>query len=77
MLELADGTRLRLTKGGASVEVDGRLLADEQPAEYEAIYEHFAKLLRAGESHVEGAPLELVADAFMLGRRILVEPFEA
>jgi D-galactose 1-dehydrogenase len=49
---------------------------DAPPAEYEGIYERFAKLLDSGESDVDPAPLRLVADAYMLGRRIEAEPFE-
>jgi D-galactose 1-dehydrogenase len=75
-LKSADDTMLRLTQGGARLEVNGSSVADERPAEYEAIYEHFAALLQRGESHVDAAPLQLVADAYMLGRRIEVEPFE-
>jgi D-galactose 1-dehydrogenase len=43
--------------------------------EYEAIYERFAELLKSGKSHADGAPLQLVSDCFMLGRRIDTEPF--
>ena len=45
-------------------------------AEYEAIYEHFDRLLDAGESYVDAAPFQLVADAFMIGKRREVEKFE-
>ena len=30
---------------------------------------------REGRSHVDGAPLQLVSDCFMLGRRTDTEPF--
>jgi D-galactose 1-dehydrogenase len=75
-VEMADGRRLRLSKGGARLEIDGTLIVDAPPAEYEAIYERFGKLLTARESDVDPAPLRLVADAFMLGRRVEVEPFD-
>jgi D-galactose 1-dehydrogenase len=75
--ETAEGSRLDLSRGGARLHVDNRLTVDEAPAEYEAIYEHFARLLDAGRSCIDAAPLELVADAFLLGRRREVEPFEA
>lgn len=75
-IETADGRLLRLRNGGARLEIDGKLLVDAPPAEYEAIYERFAKLLASGESDVDAAPLRLVADAYMLGRRIEAEPFE-
>jgi D-galactose 1-dehydrogenase len=44
--------------------------------EYQRIYARFDQLLRAGESDVDAVPLELVADAFLLGRRLVVEAFE-
>ncbi len=52
------------------------MIADETPAEYEAIYERFDALLREGRSEVDDAPFRLVADAFMIGRRVTVEAFE-
>jgi D-galactose 1-dehydrogenase len=75
-IELDGGEVLRLLKGGARLEADGKLVVEEAPAEYEAIYRHFSDLLKHGASDVDPAPLQLVADAFMLGRRIEVEPFE-
>ena len=76
-VETADGETLHLAAGGARLSVDGEAVAEETPAEYEAIYAHFAELLEAGESHVDPAPLQLVADSFLLGRRREVEAFEA
>jgi D-galactose 1-dehydrogenase len=74
-IETADGRSFRLTKGGSRLAIDGKVVAEAAPAEYEAIYERFDELLRRGESDVDPAPLRLVADAFMLGRRIAVEEF--
>jgi D-galactose 1-dehydrogenase len=76
-VEAEGGPRLLLSKGGARLEADGKLAVDETPAEYEAIYEHFAGLLDSGESYVDAAPFRLVADASLLGRRKEVEAFEA
>jgi D-galactose 1-dehydrogenase len=70
------GTELKLSRGGTRLEVDGRLAVEEKPAEYEGIYRRFAELLREGRSEVDEAPFRLTADAFLLGRRIAVEPFE-
>ena len=61
--------------GGAELWVDGTLALAQPSREYAAIYEHFALLLRTGRSHVDMAPLELVADCLMRGRRVDVEPF--
>jgi D-galactose 1-dehydrogenase len=72
---LADGRVLKLSKGGARLEIDGHLMVEEPPAEYEAIYEHFAVLLARRQSDVDIAPLRLVADAFLVGNWKLTEPF--
>ncbi|MFL5147272.1 MAG: Gfo/Idh/MocA family protein [Microvirga sp.] len=74
-IETADGMRLLLEKGGSRLIVDGKVVVDQAPAEYPRIYERFAALVRDGRSHVDEAPFRLVADAFMIGRRIVVEPF--
>jgi D-galactose 1-dehydrogenase len=71
----ADGLHLELKKGGSELFVNGRLSIAKPPAEYEGIYEHFAALLKSGQSHVDGAPLQLVSDCFMLGRRIETQAF--
>jgi D-galactose 1-dehydrogenase len=75
-VETDDGTRLKLAQGGARLDVDGALVADEPAAEYEAIYAHFDELLRTGRSDVDADPFRLVADAFMIGRRTTVEAFD-
>ena len=68
-VETADGLHLQLRKGGTELYVSGTLTTAAPSEEYEAIYVHFAELLKAGRSHVDGAPLQLVSDCFMLGRR--------
>jgi D-galactose 1-dehydrogenase len=75
--DLADGTALRLTGGGTALAVDGVTVVEEPRDEYDRIYARFAALLEAGTSFVDMAPFELVADAFMVGRRAEVEPFVA
>jgi D-galactose 1-dehydrogenase len=70
-----DGTRLKLENGGAKLSIDGKLVAEERPTEYEQIYERFRVLLDRGESDVDDAPFRLVADAFLVGRRIDTDPF--
>jgi D-galactose 1-dehydrogenase len=39
------------------------------------LYRRFAEIVRAGESDADIAPLQHVADAFMLGKRNVVEAF--
>jgi len=74
-VETADGLQLALRRGGTELYVGGKLTVSAPPEEYEDIYVHFAQLLREGRSHVDGAPLQLVSDCFMLGRRTETEPF--
>lgn len=68
-VETADGMALQLRNGGTELFVGGKPVTSAPMAEYEAIYAHFAELLKAGRSHVDGAPLQLVSDCFMIGRR--------
>jgi D-galactose 1-dehydrogenase len=71
-----DAGLLTLSSGGAKLFLDGRPLVDEKEAEYAGIYRHFVDLVGRGASDVDLSPLVHVADAFMLGRRTVVEAFE-
>jgi D-galactose 1-dehydrogenase len=75
-VEAADGLTVHLAAGGARLSVNGEAILDEKPREYEAIYEHFGRLLEAGASHVDAEPLQLVADAFLVGSRSEVARFD-
>ena len=75
VIETDEGTELRLANGGARLEVNGELDVERKPAEYEDIYHRFAQLLRDNRSLVDSAPLRLVADSFLIGRRLTTEPF--
>ena len=55
--------------------MNGKLVVEEKPTEYEQIYARFAEILAAGISDIDAAPLRLVADAFLVGRRIETAPF--
>ncbi len=70
-----DAGTLLLCDGGARMLVNGDLVHEQPEAEYPGLYRRFAELVQAGESDVDLAPLRHVADAFMLGRRVVVEPF--
>ncbi|WP_158812868.1 Gfo/Idh/MocA family protein [Methylocapsa sp. S129] len=70
-----DGVALRLTHGGSKLLVDGALTVEAPMAEYEGIYRHFAELLDAGRGAMDAAPFQLVADAFLVGRRTTTEAF--
>jgi D-galactose 1-dehydrogenase len=70
------GETLRLSDGGSRLSVAGAEIDSEGPGEYPALYARFAELIGQGASWVDLAPLRLTAEAFLLGRRLLVEPFE-
>ena len=71
-----DGRHLLLAASGGRLTVDGSVVIDVGRSEYATLYRHFAGLLSAGRSELDAEPLLLVADAFMLGERIAVEPFQ-
>ncbi|MGV7213323.1 Gfo/Idh/MocA family protein [Bradyrhizobium sp. UFLA05-112] len=70
-----DQGRMMLSGGGARMAVDGKVLAEEPEAEYRGLYRRFVELAATGESDVDLTPFRLVADAFMLGKRNVVELF--
>ncbi len=71
-----DGGLVSFSHGGRKLTVGDRQHVDAAKAEYPALYRRFRELAVSGESDVDLAPLQLVADAFLLGRRRTVEPFE-
>jgi predicted dehydrogenase len=66
---------LALLAGGSIMMVNGQAVDTPPTMEYPSLYAHFARLVHSGQSDVDLAPLELVADAFLCGRRVEVEPF--
>ena len=70
-----DGGQMLLSSGGARLAIDGLTVHEEAEAEYPRLYGRFAEIVRAGVSDADIAPLQHVADAFMLGSRKVVEPF--
>jgi D-galactose 1-dehydrogenase len=66
---------LKLEFGGTRLTVDGKLAVENKSEEYERIYERFDELLNAGKPDVDEAPLRLVADVFLAGKRTIVEDF--
>ena len=71
-----DRGRMTLLGGGKRLDVDGKVVADAPDAEYRGLYKRFVELTATGASDVDLTPLRLVADAFMLGKRRIVEAFE-
>lgn len=69
-----DAGTLKLTSGGAVLSLPAGISHTEEH-EYLGLYGHFAQLIRTGRVDIDAAPLQLVADAFMLGQRKIVDPF--
>jgi len=67
---------LVLSGGGAKMSDGGNGVVDAMKEEYPALYRQFVDLASKGECDVDLAPLQIVADAFLLGRRRNVEAFE-
>ena len=70
-----DSGLLQLSQGGAVLRIDGRPVQVPAGTEYARAYDHFARLVAAGASDVDVAPLRIVADALLCGRPVEVEPF--
>ncbi|MBY6160808.1 Gfo/Idh/MocA family oxidoreductase [Mameliella alba] len=69
---------LALHDGGARMIVDGVEQSADGPAltgEYPRLYARMAELVASGQSDTDLSPLRHVADAFLLGRRVLTAPF--
>ncbi len=74
LVETDSGT-LTLGQGAATMAVDGEpVLVGDEP-EYARLYRRFAALIASRTSDVDLAPFRLVADAFLIGRRVEVAPF--
>lgn len=73
-----DAGHLALRMGGNLLEIDGARAGGEDSimGEYPALYDRMARLVHEGASEVDLSPMVLVADAFTLGRRHVVEDFE-
>lgn len=61
---------LTLSMGGKRLNIAGAAVDVDDTPEYWRLYAQFAHLVRARRSDVDIAPLQLVADAFLCGRRI-------
>ena len=71
-----DGGQLVLSRGGARLAIAGKTLVEAPDEEYLGLYRRFVELAATSTSDVDLSPLRLVADAFLLGSRRIVEPFE-
>lgn len=71
-----DAGRLKLSSGGAELFIDGAPVeVEDNGGEYPSLYRRFAELVGQASCDVDGRPFQLVADAFLVGRRSQVEPF--
>lgn len=67
--------KMRLADGGARLFIDGALSFEAPEQEYPRLYQRLAEIIRLGTSDADLAPLMHVADAFMLGKRRIVDAF--
>ncbi len=74
VVETDDG-RLVLSKGGSVLRINDDPPLEAPDREYPNLYARFAELVRSRQIDVDVTPFRLVADAFMCGRRVVVEPF--
>jgi len=72
-VETTDGTSVLLEDGGARLLLGGQLTTDEGPGEYPDIYRKFVDLIDQRASLVDVAPLRLVADCLLNGKRATVD----
>jgi D-galactose 1-dehydrogenase len=75
-----DQGKLLLLDGGAQIQIDGQdtILTDDHPlsGEYANLYTKMAQLVADGGIDMDLEPMRHVADAFTLGHRMTVDPFE-
>ncbi|MPT48000.1 MAG: Gfo/Idh/MocA family oxidoreductase [Sphingobium sp.] len=69
-----DAGTLKLANGGAVLTLPSGTDHSED-IEYPGLYHRFATLIGGGRSDVDRAPLRLVADAFLRGRREITDAF--
>lgn len=69
-VESEQGEKLALRMGGTMLEINDKVVMQEKEAEYPGLYAHFYDLVRSGRSDADFSPLRIVADAFMVGKRI-------
>jgi D-galactose 1-dehydrogenase len=70
-----DAGTMTLSGGGRKLSVNGQVLAQGENREYAGIYRRLVELTARNESDMDLSPFVHAADAFMLGRRVVVAPF--
>ena len=74
-----DAGPIKLSAGGGQLTVGNvpvPLNAGRLHGEYISIYQRFAELVAHGHSEVDARPMQLVADIFLVAKRVIVEPFK-
>lgn len=69
-----DAGTLKLSNGGAVLTLPSGTEHSEDH-EYAGLYSRFGTLIRSGRSDVDTGPLQLVADAFLRGKREITDAF--
>jgi predicted dehydrogenase len=70
-----DAGTLKLSMGGSILHLPGEPERKAPDREYPRLYARFADLIAAAENDIDIRPLQLVADAFLLGDRRTTEAF--
>jgi predicted dehydrogenase len=73
-----DAGPLKLSAGGAELtqgDAPAPHAAGKLHSEYASIYRRFAELVAHHQSEVDARPMQLVADIFLIAKRVVVEPF--
>jgi predicted dehydrogenase len=73
-----EGSALKLAAGGGTLTQNEMRVPIEESnlaSEYRSIYRRFAELVAQRDAEVDVRPLQLVADIFLIAKRISVEPF--
>ena len=71
-----DAGCMLMSDGGKRLCIDDGEIRLPDAAEYPLLYQRFAQLISNGDSEADTTPLRLVADAFMLGRRVDAPRFQ-
>ena len=73
-----DAGAIKLSSGGALLSVGeaaASAASGDLHGEYRSIYQRFAELIERGCSDADARPMTLVADIFLMGKRVQVDPF--
>ena len=70
-----DAGMLTLSMGGSILQLPGEDAQKAPDREYPRLYARFAELVATGQSDVDVRPMQIVADAFLLGERRTGESF--